>query len=350
MVAPALLDEHTLFQHARQSGSSFSRLRHLTLMIGPRRCHWNKPSELDASVAMLAHNSQLESLYIGFLSSFDWSEYDRTDQEDSISLHLSSMQHLKSVHLDSFWPALLELPPGASLHATFKSAPGQKHPGLWAGRPADVQNPQFSLRSVHFLPGPGLGPKHAVTAKELWPLKVKRSSELIRVVAGSLYLDLSEFPGLMQAEKVLITASDCYMTFPNKQRGYKHLGLEFPKQTRLVISIADISAAQVDYLTLLREDPMDPCPLSALFLRSAMLKLAAGNELDVTRRHTSCLPEGKLKHWVHCLGIASSDVGLMDEWAHAVRCCCHACLACLHRDGAAIFPEAVAQENAMLGM
>ena len=348
MVAPALLDKYTLSRCERQSGSSFSRLRHLTLMIEPRRCCRNKPSELNASVAKLALNSQLESLYIGLLSGFDWSNYDRTDQEDSISLRLSSMQHLNSVHLDSFWPALLELPPRASLHATFKSAPGQKHPGLWAGRPADVQNPQFSLRSAHFLPGPGLGPEHAVTAKELWPLKVKRSLHLIRVVAGSLYLDLSEFPGLMQAEKVLITASDCYMTFPNKQRGYKCLKLEFPKQMRLVISIADISAAQVDYLTLIREDPMDPCPLSVLFLRNAML--AARNELSVIRRHTMCQPEGKLKQWVHCLGIASSDVGLMDEWAHAVRCCCHACLACLHRNGAAAFPEAFAQENEILGI
>ena len=213
MDAPRLLDKYSLFQRERRPCPSISRLHHLTLMIAPRRCRYNKPSELNVSMAALGLNSQLKSLYIGFLSGFHWYDHDRTDQEDSICLRLSSMRHLESVHLDSFWPALLELPPTASLHATFKSAPGQKHPGLWAGRPADVQNPQFSLRSAHFLPGPWLGPEHAVTAKELWPLKVRRSLELIRVVAGTLYLDLSEFPGLIQAEKVLITASECHMRF-----------------------------------------------------------------------------------------------------------------------------------------
>ena len=146
VVTPMLLNEYSL---KGSSCSTFSRLQHLTLMIEPRKCSRNKPSELNASMANLGVHSQLESLYIGFVSGFDCSDYDRiqSDQEDSIILRLSSMQHLKSVHLDSFWPALPELPTGASLHATFKSAPGQKHPGLWAGRPADVQNPRLSLRS-----------------------------------------------------------------------------------------------------------------------------------------------------------------------------------------------------------
>ena len=351
VVTPMLLNEYSL---KGSSCSTFLRLQHLTLMIEPRQCSRNKASELNASMANLGVHSQLESLYIGFASGFDCSDYDRiqSDQEDSIILRLSSMQHLESVHLDSFWPALLELPTGASLHATFKSAPGQKHPGLWAGRPADVQNPRLPLRSAHFLPGPGLGPEHAVTAKELWPLKVKRSLELIRVVAGTLCLNLLEFPGLMQAGKVFITALECHMIFPYKHKPYKHLKLRSPKHLRLVISIANIFAAQLNNLTLSREDLMDPCPLSVLFLRDAML--AAGNELSVTRRHTMCQPEGRLKHWMHGCGIASSDVEhkIMDadEWARAVRCCCHACLACLHRDGTATFPEAVAEENTMLGV
>ena len=277
VVTPMLLNKCSL---KGSSCSTFTRLQHLTLMIEPEKCSRNKPSELNASMANLGVHSQLESLYIGFVSGFDCSGYDRiqSNQEDSIILRLSSMQHLKSVHLDSFWPALLELPTGASLHATFKSAPGQKHPGLWAGRPADVQDPRLPLRSAHFLPGPGLGPEHAVTATELWPLKVKRSLELIRVVASTLYLNLLEFPGLMQAEKVLITASERHMRFPYKHKPYKHLKLKYPQQLRLVISVADISEAQVDYLTLRREYPMDPCPLSVLFLRNAML--AAGNELE----------------------------------------------------------------------
>ena len=351
LVAPMLLNECSL---KGSSCSTFSRLQHLTLMIEPRKCSRNKPSELNASMANLGVHSQLESLYIGFVSGFDSSDHHRIprDQEESINLCLSSMQHLESVHLDSFWPALLELPPKACLHATFKSAPGQKHPGLWAGRAADVQNPRLPLRSAHFLPGPGLGPEHAVTAKELWPLKVKRSLQLIRVVAGDLYLSLVELPGLMQAEKVLITASECHMRFPYKRKPYKHLQLRSPERLRLVISIADISAALVDYLTLSCEDPMAPCLLSVLFLRNA--RLAAGNELNVTRRHTICQPEGRVKHWRCGWGSTSLDVGLKtmdaDEWARVVRCCCHACLACLHRDGAAAFPEAFAQENAMLGV
>ena len=69
--------------------------------------------------------------------------------------------------------------------------------------------PWLPLRSVHFLPDAKLSAEHAITAKELWPLKVKRDLKLIRLRAGTLQLELSELselPGLMQAEAVLITA------------------------------------------------------------------------------------------------------------------------------------------------
>ena len=157
MVAPTLIEESSLFQQEGWycSSSSFSRLRHLTLMIDPKNCHFDKasPGQLNAAMAEIGHHSQLESLYIGFTSGFDCKSHGRIwfDPEDSASFRLSDLQHLKSIHFDSFWPALLELPPGASLHATFKSAPGQKHPGLWAGKATDVQNPQLPLRSVAFL-------------------------------------------------------------------------------------------------------------------------------------------------------------------------------------------------------
>ena len=174
-IAPVLLQTYRLFQ-GRQPycAASFLGLRHLRLMIDPIGCILDTQSQLNTGMAEIENYSQLQSLYIGFTSEFccGWI---RADAEDSINLCLSSMQHLKSVHLDSFWPALLKLPPGASLHATFRSALGQKHPGLWAGKAADVQNPQLPLRSMHFLSGHGLGPEYAITAQDLWPLRVKRN-------------------------------------------------------------------------------------------------------------------------------------------------------------------------------
>ena len=354
MVAPTLLETCGLFNGA--SPSSFSRLRHLTLMIDPMRCSFDKPSKLNTSMVEIGNHGQLESLYIGFIYGFGCIRCGsstcgrrRTNAEESISLCLSSMQRLESIHLDSFWPALLELPPGASLHATFKSAPGQKHPGLWAGRPADVQSLGLPLRSAHFLPGPGLGAEHAITATELWPLKVRRSIELIRVMAGSLHLDLLEFPGLMQAERVLITASECHLRFPGSQRALEHLGVSFSERLKLVISDVDNFAARVENLILTREVSMDSCPVSVLLLRNAVL--AAGTELSVTGRRSMCQHGGrKRRGWENTSWGAwcAEDMG-PGKWAHAVRCCCNACLACLHRNGAAAFPEAIAQEDAMLG-
>ena len=362
MIAPMRLGTHRLFQGT--SLSSFSRLRHLTLMMDPIGC-LKKPSQLNIPLAKMGSLSQLESLYIGFTHGYCCSRCGfntyggrSVDAEDSIDLCLSSMQHLASVHLDSFWPALLELPPKAFLHATFKSAPGQMHPGLWAGRLADVQNSQIPLRSVHFLPGPphGLDVEYGITATELWPLKIERSIaiESVRVMAGTLHLDLSDFPGLMQAERVLITASECHLTFPSNQLALKHLAIRHTERLRLVISNIDLFAAHAEDLTLSRKDSMDTCPVSVLFLRNAVLAAASGNEVLLTSRRTKCQPESRKKHWRYGWGSASlriwsAETSDRGDWAQAVRCCCHACLTCLHRDGVAAFPEAIAQENAMLG-
>ena len=135
IIAQTLFEPSGLF--LRTSASSFLRLRHLTLMIDPMRCFFDKPTKLNTSLAEIGNFSQLDSLYIGFIYGFGCSKCGSStcvrrsaDAEDSINLCLSSMQHLELVHLDSFWPALLELPSRACLHATFKSTLGQKHPGL----------------------------------------------------------------------------------------------------------------------------------------------------------------------------------------------------------------------------
>ena len=356
VVAPTLMEDSYLFQQEGLLCSSFSRLRHLTLMIDPRRCYLDKPSpgQLNASLAGIGHHSQLESLYIGIESGFECSSSgsDWFDPEDSANVCLSHMQILKSVHLDSFWPALLELPPGASLHATFKSAPGQKHPGLWAGKATDAQNPQLPPRSVHFLPGPGVGPEHAVTAKELWPLKIKRNLELIRVRAGTLRLHLSEFPGLMQAERVLITARDCQLQFPGKQVAYKHLMLRNCKRLHAFATNAAAFAARCECLTITWKHPMDPKRWFAANAVARTRMLAAGKKVYTTRCGTLWQPEGKKEPWSLYRGTAIMGVryGSMEsagEQGRAVRCCCHACLACLHRDGIADFPEAIAEEDAL---
>ena len=333
------------------------------LMIDPMGCFFKELSQLNNSMAEIGKHSQLESLYVGFIDGFRCNicgsstcGRSRADAEDSFNLCLPRMQHLRSVHLDSFWPALLELPPGASLHTTFKIAPGQKHPGLWAGRPADLQNSQIPLRCVQFLPGPGLGAEHAITATELWPLKIERSAaiELVRVMAGTLHLSLSELPALMQAEKVLITASECHLTFPSNQLALKHLAIKHTERLRLVISNIDLFAAQAEDLTFSRKDSMDTCPVSVLFLRNAVLAAAGESEVILTSRRTMCHPRSRKKHWRYSWGSASLRIWSAEttdqgEWAQAVRCRCHACLACLHRNGVATFPEAIAQEKATVG-
>ena len=351
MVAPILLETSQLLQGGLSS--SFTRLRHLTLMIDPLGCYFDRPSQLNTSMAEIGNHSQLESLYIGFIRGFGSSAWDgiKANPEDSIDLRLSSMhmQHLKSVHLDSFWPALLELPPRASLHATFKSAPGQKYPGLWAGRLADVLNPWLPLKSVHFLPECGLGAEHAVIAKELWPLKARRSPQSVRIRAGTLNMALSEFPGLMQAEAVLIAALECTLRIQGSQEAIKHLEIRVSRELKLAITDVVAFAAQVESLTIISKDPMGPRPLMlALDMRDAML--AAGKKVITNCRYTLCQPKGKKNPCSYGGGNASLGVGSesidVDEWAHTVRCCCHACLACLHREGAAAFPEAIAQEKA----
>ena len=360
MTALALLRMPVLFQGI--SPSSFSRLRHLTFMIDPSGC-FKRPTQLITPLAEIGNHSQLKSLYIGLTYGYCCSTCGfktcgrrSADAEDSIDLCLSSMQRLESVHLDTFWPALLELPPRASLHATFKSAPGQMYPGLWAGRPADMHNSHFPLKSVQFLPGPGLGAKHAITATELWPLKVERSIEIIRVMASTLYLDILEVPRLMQAEKVLITASECHLTFPSDQLALKHLAIHQSERVRLLISKVDLFAAQATNLTPDCSDSTEMNPLSVVCLRNAVLAadIVRGSELLLTSRRTMCRSESRKKHrrygWESAsLRIWSAETMNPSEWAQAGRCCCHACLACLHRHGAAAFPEAIAQENAMLG-
>ena len=346
VVAPMLLGESKIFRGAQPS--NFSRLRHLTLMLDLRGCFMDTMSQLSTAVAEIGHHSQLQSLYIGFVSGFGGM---RTDPEDSIDLYLSHLQHLKSVHLDSFWPALLELPPRASLHATFKPAAGQKHPGLWAGRPADVQNSQLRLRSMQFLLHARLAEPDAMTAKELWPLRVK-CSDLFRMMAGPVHLhDLPGGIALMQAERVLITASKCDMCIPGNQVAFKQLEIRVSEQLKLSITDVAAFAARVETLTIICTRPMDFRALSAA-LRSTML--AAGKTLDTTCCRTLCQPEGWKEPWRLDQGDANLGVGSetmkVGEWAHAMRCCCHACLACLHRDGAAAFPEAIAEERAMFGV
>ena len=358
MVAPMLLQTSRLLREASVhpireiSPSSFSGLHHLTLMIDPTQCFFGKPSQLNNLLAEIADHSQLESLYLGFISGFGCNGHGwfRTDPEDSISLCLSSMQHLNTVHLDSFWPALLELPPRVALHATFRPASGQKHPGLWAGRPVDVQNQGLPLRSVHFLLHHArLGAEHAMTAEELWPLEVK-CLDLFRVTAGAINSGLSDIPGLLQAERVLITASTCQLRILGNQVAFKHLTIRVHEQLGLSVTDPVAFAALVEILTIICKHSMEFKPMSAV-LRNAFL--AAGKRVVVDCSRTQCNFKGRKQpqSFVQggtCLRVGS---GAMDagEWDHAMRCCCHACLACLHRDGAAAFPEAIAEEKAMFG-
>ena len=98
---------------------------------------------------------------------------------------------------------------------------------------------------------------------------------------------------------------------------------------------------------------MDPKKWAAGAVVARNIMLAAGRKVYTTRCSTLWQPEGKREPWSFYRGNAILGVryGSMEsgEQGHAVRCCCHACLACLHRDGTADFPEAVAEENALFG-
>ena len=96
---------------------------------------------------------------------------------------------------------------------------------------------------------------------------------------------------------------------------------------------------------------MHPKKLSADAAVARNVMLAAGRKVYTTRCGALWQPEGKKEPWSFYRGNAILGVsfGSMEpsNWDHAVRCCCHACLACLHRDGTADFPEAIAKENAL---
>ena len=62
-----------------------------------------------------------------------------------------------------------------------------------------------------------------MTAKELWPLRVRNAQICFRVLAGAIDSSLADVPGLLQAERVLITASTCQLRIPGNQVAFKHL-------------------------------------------------------------------------------------------------------------------------------
>ena len=171
--------------------------------------------------------------------------------------------------------------------------------------------------------------------------------------AGTLHLHLSEFPGLMQAERVLITATDCQLQIPGNQVAYKHLMLRNCKRLHAVAANGAAWAAGCGCLTITWKRPMDPKRWFAANALARTRMLAAGKKVYTTRCGTLWQPEGKKDPWSFYRGTAIVGVryGSMEsgEQGHAGRCCCHACLACLHRDGIADFPEAVAEEDALFG-
>ena len=95
----------------------------------------------------------------------------------------------------------------------------------------------------------------------------------------------------MQAERVLITASECHLRFPGSQGALEHLGVSFSKRFKLVISNVDNFAAKVGKPYLTREVSMDSSPVSVLLLRNAVH--AAGKELSVTGRRSMCQHGGR---------------------------------------------------------
>ena len=134
----------------------------LVLRLQPAYCHSFRVADLSGLFGLMSNLPHLESLCIGVGGALVG------NPERPSSLNLSSLQHLNSVHIDSFWPGSIELPPDCAVHASFCSTPGQLHEGIWAGHPCVVQNLQLPLRSACFFKGKSFA--FTTTAGILWPL------------------------------------------------------------------------------------------------------------------------------------------------------------------------------------
>lgn len=188
---------------------ALSNLRHLVLRVDPESCHSASAACFEYSIHEVVNLGSLKSLYIGLSGKLQGS------QKQTTSLNLSSLQDLKSLHIDSFWPDRAELPPGCDVHASLRMESGQETPGVWAGSIPDVLKLRLPLTSAHFVQTNASPPGR--TAALLWPLRVRRGLDTVRVSAQFLCLSeelggdtvVDAYPGLMEARSVVIAASDC---------------------------------------------------------------------------------------------------------------------------------------------
>ena len=194
-----------------------SALRHVVLHLEPQCCARMSAPDFGHFAGDLSRLSCLQSLYNGLSGRL------QPSNQNTFSLKLSALPNLKTVHMDSFWPHAIELPPGCAVHATFISHADQQHKGIWAGTRADVLHLRLPLKSAHFVRPADL-PNPRVMADLLWPLQAQWTLDLVRISAPSLWLPggglgyrLRTYPGLMWADSVLMAGSECAMRLPGAQ-------------------------------------------------------------------------------------------------------------------------------------
>ena len=317
------------------------------------RCRTLSVVEVNFLLKMVPSFSHLESFYLGLSGPFD---PDLPSQEASLSLDSSALQHLTALHLDSVWPYVLEVPPGCAVHATFQAAPGQRFPGIWASTLNATARTRQSLTSALFVEN-----RHRewqYTASLLWPIVLATNINLFRINARLLCLNMKDLQGaltgypmfhgscteLFQAERVFISAIQCEL-WVSAYATWKHVSLRVSRD--LLLSFEDMPAfvRQNESLSISCGEFVGPCRSQ---LCDAMA--AAGKAFHLEDSHT--------RHRIQDLSggqasqqnsvnrpQGSAQQGKQADAMH-MRCCCHACEACLHRDGAADFPQEAMQDVA----
>lgn len=186
----------------------------------------------------LSNLSSLETLYIGL------SGRPQADSQEFFSIRLSGLPNLKALHIDSFWPRGIQVPPHCAVHASFISDPGQKLDGIWAGDPYLLGSyfmQELPRNSSHFVQN--TAHSWRLTARLLWPLEARVQLEMVRIKADLLCLDKQDavcrylqYPGLMRAQKVVIVASVCSLTVDAFEgwMKWKHVTLKCLESSTLV--------------------------------------------------------------------------------------------------------------------
>ena len=237
------------------------------------------------------------------------------------------------------------MPPGCAVHVTFRHFHDQRHAGIWQGQAFDVQNLKLPLRSATFMQA-GNWVSWRASAGVIWPLEVFRDLEVVGIKAHELNLSgdellscLSFYPGLMKAKKIFILASRISLRIPASQVAWKHVTL-ISNRMELSVDSWQAFAEKVETFSIgcgrnfRWVSPVQRCLASLKAGKTAFLK--AFRIMDEACSTT--VRSAQVQDLV-----PQKKAGSAQRAAQA-GCCCGACEACLHRNGAAQFPAEALQD------